>query len=108
MKVCSILCFFFSSRRRHTRCGRDWSSDVCSSDLVGCIVLVVVVYAVAGLGALAALMAPVLLGPSPTERIAALEARAVHLAERNRLARELHDSVGHALTVTTRSEERRV
>src|SRR5690554_7604699 len=28
----SIL-FFFSSRRRHTRCGRDWSSDVCSSDL---------------------------------------------------------------------------
>src|SRR5690554_7576646 len=27
--------FFFSSRRRHTRCGRDWSSDVCSSDLVG-------------------------------------------------------------------------
>src|SRR3989442_479197 len=23
---------FFSSRRRHTRCGRDWSSDVCSSD----------------------------------------------------------------------------
>src|SRR5579872_5955903 len=27
------VCFFFSSRRRHTRCGRDWSSDVCSSDL---------------------------------------------------------------------------
>src|SRR3989442_14868313 len=26
--------FFFSSRRRHTRCGRDWSSDVCSSDLI--------------------------------------------------------------------------
>src|SRR2546429_9874537 len=24
---------FFSSRRRHTRCSRDWSSDVCSSDL---------------------------------------------------------------------------
>src|SRR5687768_7909461 len=24
--------FFFSSRRRHTRCSRDWSSDVCSSD----------------------------------------------------------------------------
>src|SRR2546422_1100206 len=33
--VCVILCvfFFFSSRRRHTRCSRDWSSDVCSSDL---------------------------------------------------------------------------
>src|SRR3712207_6952862 len=27
------LCFFFSSRRRHTRYWRDWSSDVCSSDL---------------------------------------------------------------------------
>ena len=26
-------CFFFSSRRRHTRLRRDWSSDVCSSDL---------------------------------------------------------------------------
>src|SRR5476651_1335686 len=29
----SVLCFFFSSRRRHTRYWRDWSSDVCSSDL---------------------------------------------------------------------------
>src|SRR5690606_39635311 len=28
------LSFFFSSRRRHTRFSRDWSSDVCSSDLV--------------------------------------------------------------------------
>src|SRR6266508_264858 len=29
------ICFFFSSRRRHTRWPRDWSSDVCSSDLNG-------------------------------------------------------------------------
>src|SRR2546429_150110 len=29
----SDVVFFFSSRRRHTRCSRDWSSDVCSSDL---------------------------------------------------------------------------
>src|SRR5690606_19442198 len=29
------ICFFFSSRRRHTRFSRDWSSDVCSSDLCG-------------------------------------------------------------------------
>src|SRR5438128_9246228 len=29
----SFSFFFFSSRRRHTRCYRDWSSDVCSSDL---------------------------------------------------------------------------
>src|SRR5439155_17192969 len=28
-----VNCFFFSSRRRHTRWPRDWSSDVCSSDL---------------------------------------------------------------------------
>src|SRR6516165_11203436 len=31
----SILSFFFSSRRRHTRFDCDWSSDVCSSDLTG-------------------------------------------------------------------------
>src|SRR5699024_8757715 len=28
-----VFSFFFSSRRRHTRSKRDWSSDVCSSDL---------------------------------------------------------------------------
>src|SRR5207248_7558425 len=28
-----VVCFFFSSRRRHTRSYGDWSSDVCSSDL---------------------------------------------------------------------------
>src|SRR5207245_3535200 len=34
--ACSVVVFvfFFSSRRRHTRCYRDWSSDVCSSDLL--------------------------------------------------------------------------
>src|SRR5207245_6637587 len=31
--VLFVFFFFFSSRRRHTRCYRDWSSDVCSSDL---------------------------------------------------------------------------
>src|SRR3712207_8829424 len=30
---CWVDLFFFSSRRRHTRYWRDWSSDVCSSDL---------------------------------------------------------------------------
>src|SRR5690348_9298947 len=29
-----VFCFFFSSRRRHTRWTGDWSSDVCSSDLL--------------------------------------------------------------------------
>src|SRR2546427_10109897 len=31
---CSMVFFFFSSRRRHTRFDCDWSSDVCSSDLI--------------------------------------------------------------------------
>src|SRR2546421_3126975 len=31
--ICTFFFFFFSSRRRHTRSDRDWSSDVCSSDL---------------------------------------------------------------------------
>src|SRR5262245_62550618 len=33
-RFCYVVFFFFSSRRRHTRCLSDWSSDVCSSDLV--------------------------------------------------------------------------
>src|SRR6266436_8244624 len=37
---CTVLFFFFfSSRRRHTRCSRDWSSDVCSSDLIHLVLL---------------------------------------------------------------------
>src|SRR5690606_39291972 len=32
--VIILVVFFFSSRRRHTRFSRDWSSDVCSSDLI--------------------------------------------------------------------------
>src|SRR5699024_11519231 len=35
-----LYLFFFSSRRRHTRSKRDWSSDVCSSDLPGEVVSV--------------------------------------------------------------------
>lgn len=40
-----------------------------------------------------------LLGPSAAERMTALEERTEQLLERNRIARELHDSIGHALTV---------
>src|SRR5699024_1693199 len=32
-RIVTCVLFFFSSRRRHTRSKRDWSSDVCSSDL---------------------------------------------------------------------------
>lgn len=50
-------------------------------------------------GAALAAAARTLLGPSAAERLAALEERTERLLEHNRLARELHDSVGHALTV---------
>src|SRR2546422_9782792 len=46
--------FFFSSRRRHTRCSRDWSSDVCSSDLARGEVGLVVAAIFLGGGVLAA------------------------------------------------------
>jgi signal transduction histidine kinase len=77
------------------------SSDTAWLTLLGVALLLAVGYAGAGLGALAAVMAPTLLGPSPRERIAALETATGLLTERTRLARELHDSVGHALTVVT-------
>lgn len=55
--------------------------------------------AVVGLGELVTAVARRLLGPSAAERLAALEERTDQLLERNRIARELHDSIGHALTV---------
>ncbi|MGW4289786.1 sensor histidine kinase [Streptomyces sp. NPDC004673] len=54
---------------------------------------------VLGLGALITRCARWLLGPSAAERLAALEERTEQLLERTRIARELHDSIGHALTV---------
>lgn len=55
--------------------------------------------AVVGLGLLATAGARALLGPSAAERLSALEERTEQLLERTRIARELHDSIGHALTV---------
>ncbi|WP_064455795.1 sensor histidine kinase [Streptomyces hygroscopicus] len=69
--------------------------------VVGLLLLAVVMGIAAGAGALLARWAPVLLGPAPAERLAAAERRAARLASRNRLARELHDSVGHALSAVT-------
>ncbi|GHE02655.1 sensor histidine kinase [Streptomyces alanosinicus] len=54
---------------------------------------------IVGLGELVTACARRLLGPSASERLAALEERTEQLLERTRIARELHDSIGHALTV---------
>ncbi|MGW2821283.1 sensor histidine kinase [Streptomyces sp. NPDC001443] len=62
-------------------------------------VLVALAVAVVVPGRVITALAPRLLGPSPAERLAALEERTEQLLERNRIARELHDSIGHALTV---------
>ncbi|MGW2383645.1 sensor histidine kinase [Streptomyces sp. NPDC001658] len=69
--------------------------------VVGVLSLLALAGCAAGSGALLARWAPALLGPGPEDRLAAAEARAADLAVRNRLARELHDSVGHALSAVT-------
>ncbi|MFJ7012315.1 sensor histidine kinase [Streptomyces albogriseolus] len=61
--------------------------------------LVALYAVVAGLGAGLTGVARRLLGPSVAERLAAVEERTEQLLERTRIARELHDSIGHALTV---------
>ncbi|MGW6589149.1 sensor histidine kinase [Streptomyces globisporus] len=67
----------------------------------GLAMLLALALAAAVAGAVLARRAPVLLGPTPEDRLAAAERRAADLAVRNRLARELHDSVGHALSAVT-------
>ncbi len=60
--------------------------------------IAVILAVLVGLGELVTGLARQLLGPSAAERMRALEARTDLLLEHNRLARELHDSIGHALT----------
>lgn len=72
-----------------------------SGPFLGLLLLAALLYTLALAGHLLALAAPRLLGPSPAERLTAAQAHAHTLAERNRLARELHDSLGHALSVVT-------
>ncbi|MFD7324510.1 sensor histidine kinase [Streptomyces sp. NPDC059875] len=67
----------------------------------GLLMLLALAAAAAATGEFLARQAPRLLGPSPADRLAAAERRAAELAVRNRLARELHDSVGHALSAVT-------
>ncbi|MEU5810453.1 histidine kinase [Streptomyces sp. NPDC047718] len=61
--------------------------------------LVVLFVTVFLMGELVTAIAIRLLGPSPAERLSVLEERTERLLERTRIARELHDTIGHALTV---------
>ncbi|GGT54361.1 histidine kinase [Streptomyces atratus] len=61
--------------------------------------ILVLLAVVAASGELITATARRLLSPSPAQRLTALEERTEQLLERNRIARELHDSIGHALTV---------
>lgn len=65
----------------------------------GCLALAG--YAAVGGAAVLRLLAPLLLGPRAAERLAAAEQQLDLLAQRNRLAQELHDSIGHTLTAST-------
>lgn len=81
---------------------RPWEALPAWTWLVTAVLaLLAVPYAVALARAVLRQAALPLLGPDQSERIAELEVAADRAAERGRLARELHDSVGHALTVTT-------
>src|SRR5206468_8489124 len=80
--VSVAVLFFFSSRRRHTRSDRDWSSDVCSSDLPS-------------------------LNASRPDSNDSLHRRTVHPSKPSLQLTEFPGTPG-ILTKSTRSEERRV
>src|SRR2546422_6670763 len=86
MKFSVSFSFFFSSRRRHTRCSRDWSSDVCSSDL----------------------FAERLRGFS-RQAVRAVGTNALRVAKYSpQFLREARQVLGFPIEVISRSEERRV
>src|SRR5206468_9881818 len=89
-----IFCFFFfffSSRRRHTRSDRDWSSDVCSSDL-------------SSMKPFFRVIAPLLVGQKVQRRLQRFVSS--RLAERSTGARL--QPKRYASSFANRSEERRV
>jgi signal transduction histidine kinase len=71
--------------------GSWWTVPAAAATLLGTLLA----------GRFLAWLGPVLLGPSYAERLQRLEADAARASERNRIAREIHDSVGHALSVVT-------
>lgn len=93
----------FSAGLRRSELGRFWGLDRLGWTALpaGLLMLLALAAAAAVTGTLLARLAPRLLGPSPADRLAAAERRAAEAESRNRLARELHDSVGHALSAVT-------
>src|SRR5207249_9443055 len=90
--VCCLyvfIVFFFSSRRRHTRSKRDWSSDVCSSDLEEA-------FRVGEEGAV-----PGVAGPT-------VRCMPVHIKHQHVEGQVVGREIGHELLEVLRSEERRV
>jgi signal transduction histidine kinase len=100
--VALVLLPLFSWRHERTllyRWDQSWAQVL--GPVIAVVLIVCLVYVIVAAGSLLARLAPRLLGPTPAERLTAAEERAMRLAERNRLARELHDSVGHALSIVT-------
>ncbi|MFC7964353.1 sensor histidine kinase [Streptomyces cinereoruber] len=95
----------FSPSLRASELGAYWGLDgfpwVWAAVPAAVLMLLALAGAAAATGALLARRAPRLLGPGPADRLAAAERRAAEAESRNRLARELHDSVGHALSAVT-------
>ncbi|MFD6875085.1 MULTISPECIES: sensor histidine kinase [unclassified Streptomyces] len=99
-----LMALPFSEGLRESPVAGGWfrtGATVYAAPLLGAGILVGITLCAAGAGALLARCAPLLLGPTAADRLAAAEERAVDLAVRNRLARELHDAVGHALSAVT-------
>ncbi|MFJ3953177.1 histidine kinase [Streptomyces sp. Je 1-4] len=96
-----LLLLPFSAPLRHIAPGWPDVFHGALGPLAGLALLALVAGTSWGAGALLGRVAPVLLGPTPADRLAAAERRAADLASRNRLARELHDAVGHALSAVT-------
>ena len=101
----SVMALPFSPALRESEIGRYWGLDqewwVWAALPAGLLMLLALAATAAATGALLAGQAPRLLGPSPADRLAVAERRAAEAESRNRLARELHDSVGHALSAVT-------
>ncbi|MGX1761900.1 sensor histidine kinase [Streptomyces lydicus] len=96
-----LLLLPFSEPLQHTALGWPDAFSGVLAPLAGLALLALVAGTSWAAGALLGRIAPLLLGPTPADRLAAAERRAADLASRNRLARELHDAVGHALSAVT-------